>query len=246
MKIELEGGCFVIEKEDLSFKSKENWNEAEIIGKKSGSKALSQYYFDISPGITPIRSFANADCVLFVLNGKGIINISGKKFEITAETGIYVKPNEAFSFETNEKLEMIATVCPETSASWPTKMPGNFDISNRKRTVSLRERKMVATGDRFYQLLVGKKMGSRQVTQFIGSIPKSKAPDHFHLYEEAITILKGNGYMWAGNQKAPVNKGSLIFLPRKQVHCMECKVDEGLKLMGTFYPSGSPAVSYKD
>ena len=105
---------------------------------------------------------------------------------------------------------------------------------------------MVATGERFYQLLVGKKMGSKQVTQFIGSIPKSKAPDHFHLYEEAITILKGRGYMWTGNQKTKVKKGSMIFLPRKQTHCLECTVDIGLKLMGTFYPSGSPTVSYKN
>ena len=66
----------------------------------------------------------------------------------------------------------------------------------------------------------GPQTGSAQVTQFIGMIPRSKAPEHFHTYEEAICILSGCGEMWAGDSHAPVRPGSVIFLPRKQPHCL--------------------------
>ncbi len=233
--------------EELDFKSNGSWSEAVIINSKTGSTALSQYFFCLNNGQSPIRSFGNSDVVMFVLDGEGDVLISGKLFPISREFGIYVKPKEAISFINHNKqpIKIIATVCPEEgSARWLEAMPENFDSRNRKRTVSVSERSKTATGDRFYQLLVGKKMGSHQTTQFIGSIPLSKAPEHFHLYEEAITVLEGEGYMWAGQSKAEVGPGSLIFLPKKQPHCLECTVEGGLKLMGTFYPAGSPTVSY--
>jgi len=246
-KVDLEGRCYVVSLNDLDSTKKENWEEAAIINKANGAQFLSQYFFRIHKGISPIRSFPNSDVVLFVINGTGEIIISGKKFPIKKETGIYVKPNEAFAFDNklDDPIELIAAVCPEASSSeWLTSMSNNFDERSKTRTAGIDESKKIATGDRFYQQLVGKEMGSSMVTQFIGSIPKSKAPEHFHLYEEAITILSGKGYMWAGSKKTPVGSGSVIFLPKKQVHCLECTVDGGLKIMGLFYPAGSPDVSY--
>ena len=160
---------------------------------------------------------------------------------------IYIKSGEAFAFhnKSDEPIELIAGVCPECSSpEWLPSMPDNFDSTNKKRTVSLHERKIKPTDDRFYALLVGKKMGSHHITQFIGLIPKSKGPEHHHLYEEALTILSGKGYMWAGKKKTAVGPGSAIFLPRKQVHCLEATTDEGIMLTGLIYPAGSPIVSY--
>ena len=37
----------------------------------------------------------------------------------------------------------------------------------------------------------------------------------------------------------------MIFLPRKQAHCLECLDENGMELMGVFYPAGSPAINYK-
>ena len=246
--IELEGGCYVTDIEDLKFSQNGAWQEATVIDRSKCAKALSQYFIRVSKGETPIRSYPHSDVVLYVIDGSGEVTISGRSFPIKPETGIYVKPSEAFSFTNSEgnPIEILATVCPECkSPKWLKSMPENFDTSHNKRTVGISERNKTATGDRFYQLMVGKKMGSGQVTQFIGSVPKSKAPDHYHLYEEAITILSGKGYMWTGNSKTPVKKGSMIFLPKKQSHCMECIVDQSLKLMGVFYPAGSPKINYK-
>jgi mannose-6-phosphate isomerase-like protein (cupin superfamily) len=95
------------------------------------------------------------------------------------------------------------------------------------------------TGDRWYSELI-----QAEVTQFIGGIPPGRAPDHFHLYEEVICILDGAGIMHAGDTSTPIDKGSCIFLPRKQRHCVENTGSGELRLLGVFYPAGSPAVRY--
>jgi mannose-6-phosphate isomerase-like protein (cupin superfamily) len=101
------------------------------------------------------------------------------------------------------------------------------------------------TGDRWYRVLVDHAIGSEQVTQFVGSIPPGRAPDHFHEYEEVLFILRGAGRMWTGDLNAPIGPGSCVYLPRGQVHCVENTGDGELRLLGVFYPAGSPAVRYE-
>ena len=95
------------------------------------------------------------------------------------------------------------------------------------------------TGDRWYRELI-----QSEITQFVGSIPPGRAPDHFHLYEEMLCILKGSGFLWAGQSKTPIGPGSCVYLPKRQVHCVENTTADELRLLGVFYPAGSPAVRY--
>ncbi|MGZ7039862.1 MAG: cupin domain-containing protein [Thermoanaerobaculia bacterium] len=106
--------------------------------------------------------------------------------------------------------------------------------------VRLDDQPMQKTGDRWYRELI-----QAEVTQFVGSIPPGRAPDHFHLYEEVICILEGQGVMWAGTTSTPVSRGSCIFLPVRQRHCLENTGSGDLRLLGVFYPAGSPAVRYQ-
>lgn len=108
------------------------------------------------------------------------------------------------------------------------------------RESALRDQPIQKTGDRWYRELI-----QGEVTQFVGSIPPGRAPDHFHLYEEVICILEGSGTVWAGKSSTPIAAGSCIFLPRKQVHCLENSGPGELRLLGVFYPAGSPAVRYE-
>ena len=97
---------------------------------------------------------------------------------------------------------------------------------------------------RFYQVLIdGEKQGT-EVTQFIGHIPKSRAPHHKHIYEETITILSGEGYMWTNDTKSEVKAGDTIFLPLKQSHSLEATNTDGMLIVGVFFPSMSPAINY--
>jgi oxalate decarboxylase/phosphoglucose isomerase-like protein (cupin superfamily) len=50
--------------------------------------------------------------------------------------------------------------------------------------------------------------------------------------------------MWTETKKARVFAGDVIYLPRKQIHSLECTSREGMVLAGSFFPAGSPAVNY--
>ena len=124
-------------------------------------------------------------------------------------------------------MTMISVRTPATSSATHTLI------------VTLDEKPLQRTGDRWYTELI-----QGEVTQFVGIIPPGRAPDHFHLYEEVLCILDGEGVMWAGTSRAPITTGSCIYLPRMQMHCVENTGSRDLKLLGVFYPAGSPAVRY--
>ena len=105
--------------------------------------------------------------------------------------------------------------------------------------VRLEDAPIQKTGDRWYRELI-----RSEITQFVGSIPPGRAPDHFHLYEEVLCILKGSGFLWAGTSKTPIAPGSCVYLPKGQPHCVENTTSGELRLLGIFYPAGSPAMRY--
>ena len=106
--------------------------------------------------------------------------------------------------------------------------------------VRLADQPIQKTGDRWYRELI-----QSEITQFVGSIPPGRAPDHFHLYEEVLCILEGSGFLWAGNSKTPIGPGSCVYLPKRQIHCLENTTSDELRLLGVFYPAGSPSVRYE-
>ena len=105
--------------------------------------------------------------------------------------------------------------------------------------IKMRDVPIQRTGDRWYRELI-----QSEITQFVGSIPPGRAPDHFHLYEEVLYILQGEGFLWADGARTPVGVGSCVYLPKRNVHCMENTGSGELRLLGVFYPAGSPAVRY--
>ena len=128
----------------------------------------------------------------------------------------------------------------------PCTSPQSPEISPLPRPpiVRLADRDAVPTADRWYRVLVDDEVGSTQVTQFVGSIPPGRAPNHFHNYEEVLFILRGVGRMWSGETHTPIASGSCIYLPKGQIHCVENTGDDELRLLGVFYPAGSPSVRY--
>jgi len=138
------------------------------------------------------------------------------------ERSIYLPAGEAL--ELAGDLTIVSALTPQ--ARTPAGQPAGTPALQR-------------TGDRWYCELI-----QAEVTQFMGGIPPGRAPDHFHLYEEVICILDGEGIMHAGSSSTPITSGSCIFLPRRQVHCVENTGSGELRLLGVFYPAGSPAVRY--
>lgn len=178
------------------------------------------------------------------------VHIDHHRYDIDSDTGIYIRPNQTFAIEHpgSDSIVIIGAQCPDPDRAprfveRPLKS-SNSSQPDRAPIVRLADQKAQPTADRWYRVLIDERIGSDQVTQFVGSIPPGRAPDHFHNYEEVLFILKGEGRMWAGESNTPITVGSCIYLPKGQVHCVENTGDGELRLLGVFYPAGSPSVRY--
>ncbi len=241
----LDGGAYVFTRNPASATKHGSLSVQSLISSADGAKHLSAVSFDVEPGISPWQQRRSSDTVLFVTEGEGNVNIEGRLFEVGPEVGVYIKAGESFRFETETNMTMITAVCPEADAvEWPEQTSNDFDDKHSERRVAVDPAKAQIMADRFYQVLVDGEIGSHEVTQFLGEVPKSRAAMHRHLYEEAIVILTGEGMMWTGELRAPVKSGDIIYLPHRQGHSLECTSESGMRLMGVFYPAGSPAINY--
>ena len=229
MAVVLEGGCRVStigEGSPQVSGSLKVWNH---IGKASGADAISLRILEFDPGTSQILRNGECDEVLYLLEGSCSVVIDGAPYELGPDTGVYLRPGQALRVENHDVVRFVSSQCPAETAR------------DQSPTIArLSDQRAMPTGDRWYRVLI-----DAQVTQFVGSIPPGRAPDHFHEYEEVLFILRGEGRMWAGESNTPIGPGSCVYLPRRQVHCVENTGDGELRLLGVFYPAGSPSVRYE-
>ena len=266
MAVTLEGGCRVSDMhagEPVAHGTVRIWNQ---IAKATGAQAISLRVMEFASGLSPVIRNGDCDEILYLICSdpsgadrneisttrvSGWVNllIDGFRYQIDPDTGIYIRPEQSFAIDNpnTNPVVVISSRCPD-----PDRVQEFVDepVTSRSHSnagdpfVRLSDRASQSTADRWYRVLVDKETGSEQVTQFVGSIPPGRAPDHFHTYEEVLFILKGEGRMWAGETNTPIGPGSCIFLPKRQVHCVENTGTGELRLLGVFYPAGSPSVRY--
>ena len=257
MSIYLEGGCFVSHMLEASPLVSGTLSQRNVIGSATGAQAISLRVLEFQKGLSPgLRS--DADTVLYRLeqpdeedDSSCTVYIDGRPHDAAAQTGIYIGPGQTLTVrnEREEPVVFIGSQCPESAESSLVEAVVESEIratdSGVSQSINLADRELIPTADRWYRVLVDDELGSKQVTQFVGSIPPGRAPDHFHHYEEVLFILRGEGRMWAGKTNTPIAAGSCIYLPKRQLHCVENTGDGELRLLGVFYPAGSPAVRYE-
>jgi mannose-6-phosphate isomerase-like protein (cupin superfamily) len=226
------------------------------VGRANGAKAISLRVLEFGPGTSQIIHNRESDEVFYcletiegapVLNERCTIRLDGRPFEVTSQTGIYLRPEQTMTVENEgtQPVVLVSAQCPESEPEDVTpEITSPIDMLGFPG-VRLSDRTAIPTADRWYRVLVDDEIGSEQVTQFVGSIPPGRAPDHFHQYEEVLFILRGQGRMWAGTTNTPIGPGSCIYLPKGQVHCVENIGSDELRLLGVFYPAGSPSVRYE-
>lgn len=219
-------------------------------GRGRGADAISLRILELGSGSS--SGFANtvADEIFYVLEGDGIVTLDGHAQQVGPDTGFYLRPDSRLTIDNPgpASLLLASSRCPDPG----TEVGGGRldgtpppEAAHPRPFVRLRDRAVETTADRWYSVLVDEKLGSTKVTQFVGAIPRGRAPDHYHHYEEVVCILAGRGRMWAGSTSTSIEPGSCIYLPRGQVHCLENTGDAELRLLGVFYPAGSPAVRYE-
>ena len=252
MAVLLEGGCRVTRMREGTPLVRGTLRAWRQIGRSVGAQAISLRVLEFSQGLSPGLRNRECDEVLYALEGAAEVFIDGRPHRVESETGIYLRPGEALTINNHasQPLVLISSQCPEPTEESQIVAPPASPVAPtaphaRTPIVRLADRKAVPTSDRWYRVLVDEEVGSRQVTQFVGSIPPGRAPDHFHTYEEVLFILRGAGRMWAGETSTEISAGSCIYLPKRQLHCVENTGEGELRLLGVFYPAGSPSVRYE-
>ena len=244
----LNGACYVVSPALAERLTRGHLSYSCLVSPALGAQYQSQFVLEVAGGASPLMSFGTCEVILFVFAGAGTVEISGREFPLRTADGVYVRASEALRLTPVgvAPLQVFALSCPAATLEWPEAMPGGFDARGPQRVVSVDETLRVATGPRYFQILVDKRIGSGVITQFIGHIPPCKAAPHRHLYEEAIIVLAGEGCMWTEERKARVRAGDVIFLPRKQLHSLEATSAGGLDVVGVICPGDNPSITYYD
>jgi mannose-6-phosphate isomerase-like protein (cupin superfamily)/CDGSH-type Zn-finger protein len=245
--VRLDGRCYVFSTSRAALTSHGLLKYCPVVTPALGALFQSQFYAEASRGASPVISADGRHTVLFITEGDGEIDIGGHRFAVRARTGIYIRPTEAYRVHNASAAPLkffISNGPGSEDLVWLDSMPANFDAQHPHRDATIDPAQRHKMAERYYQMLVNREHGSTVVTQFIGNIPLSKAEPHRHLYEEALIFLNGEGVVWTENVKTTVAAGDVLFLPRKQLHSVQCTIEGGFDIVGVIYPGDNPSINY--
>jgi mannose-6-phosphate isomerase-like protein (cupin superfamily) len=243
--VRLDAECYVFSTSRASLTRRGVMGYAAVISPLMGALYQSQFYAEVVSGTSPVISADGRHTVLFITAGEGAIEISGRCFTVGPLTGVYIRPSEAYRIHATSPMTVFISNGPGSEdLVWLEQMPNSFEEAHPQRCAKIDPSQRQKMAERYYQLLVNREHSSTVVTQFIGRIPLSKAEPHRHLYEEALIFLNGAGVVWAETKKTLVGPGDVLFLPRKQLHSVQCTTADGFDVVGIIYPGDNPAINY--
>ncbi|MDP6452026.1 MAG: cupin domain-containing protein [SAR202 cluster bacterium] len=194
-------------------------------------------------------SFHNeaAEEVLFIVSGRGDATLANRRHALLADSGMLIPPGQSCNVVNSGRNELvIVSVTSPQPGQKPASQADAILRADNKVTVHEAEERSTPAGEgRSFKLLIDPRYGCRNLTQFMGSIEKSRAPFHTHTYEEVIYILSGEGIVHVGDQSHDIKPGNCVYLSPGTPHCLENQKDEPLTLLGVFCPAGDPS-SHKD
>jgi mannose-6-phosphate isomerase-like protein (cupin superfamily) len=248
--LHLPGGCRVFSANDGLPVTKGNWTSRTLISQKSVAKFIAETINEYNTGRSPLVVNPQAEEVLYVVSGSGVCRLAGFDYGLEPGVGVYIPPDVSYSIENPgpTKLIVVGVCCPEDDTRHVGgEVPSTSAVGGQapRRTVREQDRQPIPVGERRFKLMVNQDLGCQRVTQFIGFIPPSKAPFHYHPYEEAIFILEGAGTVHVEEGRCEFGPGTSIYLPIGLRHCLENPGTTPVRLLGAFYPSGSPSRAYE-
>jgi mannose-6-phosphate isomerase-like protein (cupin superfamily) len=196
---------------------------------------LEQRVIRFAPGRSRERTAASRHDLLYVVAGKGELDLGGNRYPLDLGTGAFVAPGETYAVENPGPDELLVV---SVSAM------ADLDTDEARRQVTIRfddQPEHTASVERTFRYLINEDAGCLDVTQFIGIVQPSKAPFHSHPYEELGYIVEGEGLAHLGGRSVPLRPGSCFHLPPEKVHCIENLGPGPMRILGVFHPSDSPA-----
>ncbi len=205
---------------------------------------------DYAPGLSPAIVNPEAEEVLYVASGEGKCGVNGFEYAMNTGSAIFIPPGAVYNIENTGTgtLRIVQFVLPCGARGVTLSTIPFRERSGEPPRLLVHEdlREDIRAGqDRLFRYLVYTDLGCKQITQFAGWIPPSKAPVHYHTYEEGIFILEGRGIVHTDDDSGDFGAGSSIYFPIGVRHCVENPGTSTIKLLGAFYPSGSPGEAYE-
>jgi CDGSH-type Zn-finger protein/quercetin dioxygenase-like cupin family protein len=246
-KVPLDGACFVFSTRRAKLTSWGTMSCCPVVSPADGANLQSQFYAEVGIGVSPVVNASGRQMILFIMEGQGELEVSGRLFTFGARTGAYIRSAEAFRLQNPgpKSVKLFIWTAPAAAElARLNTMPRTFDDRFPDRLAEIDPTQRHRMAERFFQILINRAHGSADITQFIGNIPRSKTEPHRHLYEEALIVLRGEGVVWTEHTRTGVQAGDVLFLPRKQLHSVQCTVDGGLDVVGVISPGDNPSISY--
>lgn len=201
----------------------------------NGCEHLEQRLVRFDRGRSQPRRLGDRQEVLYVVAGSGELVLDGQQHRLEPDTGAYVAPGETYEIDNAgpEPLVVLSVTTPEDRAA---------ATGERRVTVRYADQpELVASPERRFRYLVNQDAGCFDVTQFVGVVAPSKAPEHSHTYDEVGYIVEGRGIAHIDGRELPLRPGSCFHLRPGQVHCIENNGAGPMRILGVFHPSGDPA-----
>ena len=184
------------------------------------------------------------DELLYVMAGTGVVVIGDERMEVEPTNALQVHAGETWHVEVYEdELFLLSYLVPAPDTPWAAAHAKPVDrvVHVAQLGAQLAE---AATGDRMFEVLFNRDRGSRGATMFVGFIPTSGAPDHYHLYDEICVIVRGTGTLHARGVVQPLAPGAAFHVAPRFLHALENPNSEDLWVLGVFRPEGSAAAAF--
>ena len=214
----------------------------------AGAYAESITFLEIHlTGDSPAVKSEARDTLIFVREGSATLTIdesagSHQKVMVKGSAAL-VKSGATFTWSGGNELIAVEISIPDRCNPYARKMSADAD-SYTPFVQQGEFDKGKATGNREFEVLYGTKNGSETATMFIGFIPPSGAPLHYHLYDEVCHIVSGGGELEVDGELQPLLPGSTFVVSPRLLHSVRNNRNEDLWILGTFRPPGTPAAAF--
>jgi len=212
----------------------------EVIGSSESRELFTMRVLRTVAGRSFERSTGEADELLFVIGGSGRLIAADGEHQLEPETGALLAVGERYELDNDgpEDLSIVSVALHDPLAR-------EAGAQARTRISRLSEQAaQTATADREFRIVFDPGNGCACATQFVGYIPVGAAPAHYHLYDEVIYVLEGQGVMHMNASQTPLRPGSCIHLPARKLHTLANSGPGVMRVLGAFRPAGSPAAAF--
>jgi len=185
------------------------------------------------------------DEFLYVLEGSAAVTFADDSTprDLREGSAVHIRAGRSWNVTSDDAAWILSFLVPAPGTPWAdvlVKDTGEVvDVAALGAQLA-----QAATSDRQFEVLFDASRGSRGATMFVGFIPTSGAPEHYHLYDEICVIVGGSGNLLCKGSTQQLARGSAFHVAPRLLHALENPNPEDLWVLGVFRPEGSAAAAY--